>query len=283
MRALWFVALYIGLNTSVSSGQQNSPSTPPPVPDAQPAHVKVYTVGPSVIAPVLIPFNVANIAAGKCKNKVDGKIAFSVLVDETGKPRNIMFLNPLGTELDRIAFQIVFSDRFSLGTRDGSPIVVGQSVEVDLQACDEQKNDHTGITIHQLRLRTQPVQKLIALPQPLEEAVLTPIGLSMEDSYKAAIPYYRVGGDVTAPVVLHFVDPEFTDEARRAQYAGVCSVSLIVDVYGRPQNVQVVRPLDYGLSEKAIQAVEQFRFKPAMKHGDPVPVMVNIDISFRLY
>jgi hypothetical protein len=49
-----------------------------------------------------------------------------------------------------------------------------------------------------------------------------------------------------------------------------------------PQNVRVVRPLDYGLNEKTIEAVNQYRFKPAMKNGVPVPVMMSVEIYFRL-
>jgi hypothetical protein len=50
-----------------------------------------------------------------------------------------------------------------------------------------------------------------------------------------------------------------------------------------PQNIQVVRKLDYGLTEKAIEAINNYRFKPAMKDGQPVPVYVKIEVNFRLY
>ena len=95
---------------------------------------------------------------------------------------------------------------------------------------------------------------------------------------------YRVGGAVSVPVVLNDVQAEFSDEARRAKYQGVCIVSIIVDIYGNPQNPRVVRPLGMGLDEKALEAVRKYKFKPAMKDGKtPVPVMVNIEINFRLY
>jgi len=95
---------------------------------------------------------------------------------------------------------------------------------------------------------------------------------------------YRVGGGVSAPVALNDVQAEFSDEARRAKYQGVCIVAVIVDIYGNPQNPRVVRPLGMGLDEKALEAVRKYKFKPAMKDGKtPVPVMVNIEIDFRLY
>jgi TonB family protein len=95
---------------------------------------------------------------------------------------------------------------------------------------------------------------------------------------------YSVGGGVSTPVLIHSVEAEFSDEARRAKYQGVCLVSIIVDRNGVPQNPRVVRPLGMGLDEKALEAIKQYRFKPAMKDGKtPVPVMINVEIDFRLY
>jgi protein TonB len=94
---------------------------------------------------------------------------------------------------------------------------------------------------------------------------------------------YHVGGGVSAPQLIFAPDPEFSDEARRAKYQGVCVVSLIVDAQGNPQRVQVVRHLGMGLDEKAVEAVKQYRFKAATLQGKPVPVEVNIEVNFRIY
>jgi periplasmic protein TonB len=95
---------------------------------------------------------------------------------------------------------------------------------------------------------------------------------------------YRVGGGISAPIPINDVEAEFSDEARRAKYQGVCLVALIVDAQGMPQNVHVIRPLGMGLDEKAVEAVRKYRFKPAMKDGKtPVPVMVTVEVNFRLY
>jgi periplasmic protein TonB len=95
---------------------------------------------------------------------------------------------------------------------------------------------------------------------------------------------YRVGGGVSAPVPLNDVEAEFSDEARRAKYQGVCVIQLIVDAHGNPQNPRVIQPLGMGLDEKALEAVRKYRFKPAMKDGKtPVPVMITVEVNFRLY
>jgi TonB family protein len=94
---------------------------------------------------------------------------------------------------------------------------------------------------------------------------------------------YHVGGDVTAPTLIYAPDPEYTEKARRAKYQGVCVVSLIVDAQGNPTQVQVVRQLAMGLDKKAVEAVKQYKFKPATRLGTAVAVEVNIEVNFRLY
>lgn len=95
---------------------------------------------------------------------------------------------------------------------------------------------------------------------------------------------YRIGNGVSAPVPLNSVIVEFTDVARRAKYQGVCLVSLTVDAQGNPQNPRVVRGLGMGLNQKALEAVQKYRFKPAMLDGKtPVPVMITVEVNFRLY
>jgi periplasmic protein TonB len=92
-----------------------------------------------------------------------------------------------------------------------------------------------------------------------------------------------VGGGVTAPVVIHRVVPEFTDEARRVKYQGVASVGLIVDAQGNPEDVHVVHPLGMGLDQKAVEAVRQYKFKPAMFKGRAVPVQMVIEVDFHMF
>lgn len=92
-----------------------------------------------------------------------------------------------------------------------------------------------------------------------------------------------VGGGVTAPQLIHKVEPEFTDAARRTKYQGVASIGLIVDAQGNPEGIHVVRHLGMGLDEKAVEAVRQYKFKPAMFQGHAVPVQMVIDVNFHMY
>ncbi|MGH9620670.1 MAG: energy transducer TonB [Bryobacteraceae bacterium] len=93
---------------------------------------------------------------------------------------------------------------------------------------------------------------------------------------------YQIGGDVSEPVLLVKVEPEYSEEARKAKYSGTVMLSIIVDKNGLPRDIKVVRPLGLGLDQKAIEAVSKWRFKPAMKDGHPVAVQANVEVNFRL-
>ena len=93
----------------------------------------------------------------------------------------------------------------------------------------------------------------------------------------------HIGGGVSAPQLIYQVEPEFSEEARKAKVAGNVLVTLVVDTTGHPQRVRVLRGIGMGLDEKAIEAVKQYRFKPAMEGSKPVPVEVNIDVNFQIF
>jgi protein TonB len=91
-----------------------------------------------------------------------------------------------------------------------------------------------------------------------------------------------VGGGVSAPRLIHSVEPEYTDAARQARKEGTVSIQLIVDPRGLPEDVHVVKSLGMGLDQKAVEAVHQYRFAPAMYRGQPVAVQMVIDVAFHL-
>ncbi len=93
---------------------------------------------------------------------------------------------------------------------------------------------------------------------------------------------FRVGGGVSAPVVLYKVDPEYSEEARKAKYSGTVVLQLVVDSSGRARDIRVVRSLGLGLDEKAIEAVNKWKFRPGVKNGQPVAVQATIEVNFRL-
>ena len=93
---------------------------------------------------------------------------------------------------------------------------------------------------------------------------------------------YRIGGGVSAPSVLSKVEPEYSEEARKAKWQGTVVLTLVVDEHGLPKDMKVTRSLGLGLDQKAIEAVGKWRFKPGMKDGKAVPVIATIEVNFRL-
>jgi protein TonB len=93
----------------------------------------------------------------------------------------------------------------------------------------------------------------------------------------------RIGGGVSAPVLIFSVEPEFSEEARKAKVAGNVLVNLYVGTDGKPSHVRVIRGVGMGLDEKAKEAVEQYKFKPAMENGKPVLVELNVEVNFQIF
>jgi len=94
---------------------------------------------------------------------------------------------------------------------------------------------------------------------------------------------YLVGGGVSAPRAIYAPDPEFSDEARKAKYQGTVVLTVVVGADGRAHNIVLQRSLGMGLDERAMDAIRQWRFDPARRDGIPVAVLVNIEVTFRLY
>ena len=94
---------------------------------------------------------------------------------------------------------------------------------------------------------------------------------------------FHVGGGVSAPRAIYDPDPEYSDEARKAKYQGNVVLQAIIGADGRPRGLRVVRSLGMGLDQKALNAVAKWRFSPAMKDGQAVAVVVDIEVAFRLY
>jgi len=94
---------------------------------------------------------------------------------------------------------------------------------------------------------------------------------------------FRVGGGVTPPKMLRHVEPTFTQAARDLHLQGITILSVIVDEKGEPQVTGIARPLGAGLDDQAIESVRKWRFAPATRNGEPVPVEVMLEVNYHLY
>ena len=160
-----------------------------------------------------------------------------------------------------------------------------------------------GMTLLTAVLQAPPAAALPilpALPEMERQQPPPPVGsgevdVVREGSNPDPSGKFHVGDGVSAPSLVFAPDPEFTEKAiRKNIIKGTVVVSLTVDVAGKPQNVHISRSLAEGVSkklrsialncdEKVVDAVKQYRFKPAEFRGKPVPVETTIGISFGVY
>jgi len=82
----------------------------------------------------------------------------------------------------------------------------------------------------------------------------------------------QIGGGLWAPGPIYTVEPGFSEEAREAKFVGGVVVYLQVGTHGLPSHVRPYKGVGMGLDEKAVEAVRQYWFKPAMENGKPVAV-----------
>jgi TonB family protein len=115
-----------------------------------------------------------------------------------------------------------------------------------------------------------------------QEARSAEVRASVAHSTSSASGVYRVGNGVTPPRLIFKMEPQYTEEARAAKFQGTVLLYIVVQADGRATDIRVQRSLGLGLDEKAIEAVQQWRFTPGTKDGNPVPVAATIEVNFRL-
>jgi TonB family protein len=95
---------------------------------------------------------------------------------------------------------------------------------------------------------------------------------------------YKPGNGVMTPRLLHEVKPQYTAEAMRAKVSGTVLLQCVVMTDGSVGRIEVIRSLDqtFGLDQEAVKAARQWRFTPGTRFGEPVPVLVTLELTFNL-
>jgi periplasmic protein TonB len=107
-------------------------------------------------------------------------------------------------------------------------------------------------------------------------------GIGDSQSGSPGISAVHRGRGVTPPELLYKVEPEFSEQARKAKYQGVVMLSIEVDVNGTVRKIRVQQGLGLGLDEKAIEAVSRWRFRPGLFDGRPVATEATVQVTFQL-
>lgn len=85
-----------------------------------------------------------------------------------------------------------------------------------------------------------------------------------------------------SPIPIFKPEAQYSEQARKAKWQGTATLAVQIDASGRVTDMRVMHPLGLGLDEKAMEAVKQWTFMPAMKNGTAVAVEAEVDVHFRL-
>ena len=142
--------------------------------------------------------------------------------------------------------------------------------------------------------QSAPMEELIAALFPSPKVTLSSPGTDVQPRAQGRVGpagpplgpppagVYRVGGGVTPPHILSKSEPAYTEEARAARVQGSVLLYVVVGPDGAPQQMRVLRSLDPGLDQKAMETVGTWKFAPGMREGKPVSVEAQIEVNFRL-
>jgi TonB family protein len=104
------------------------------------------------------------------------------------------------------------------------------------------------------------------------------------DAIASTEPIYKVKKDeVSAPHATYTPEPRFSEAARQAKFQGTVILQIVVDKTGNVAKIRLERALGYDLDDNAMEGVKVWRFEPATKDGQPVAIVMNIEVSFNLY
>jgi TonB family protein len=196
----------------------------------------------AVIPPRIIKSSPASYPEYGLTLRVEGTVTLEAKVDVHGNLTNVRVVKGLGFGLDEQAIAAVQTWQFAPALKNGVPVEAITQIDVDF--------------------------KLPASVGPPKT--------------KGTSETVRMGPGVIPPTVISRVQPDYTEEARAAKYEGTVVVKATVGVDGTLKVEKVLRELDHGLTENAVEALKQWKFKPGLKNGKPVAVSLNIEVNFRL-
>jgi periplasmic protein TonB len=93
---------------------------------------------------------------------------------------------------------------------------------------------------------------------------------------------YRPGSGIEPPRLLREVKAQYTEDARKKGVTGDVLLEIVIRSDGSVGDVKVLRGLGFGLDDRAISAVRNWRFAPARRLGTPVDVIVEVEVEFSL-
>jgi len=151
-------------------------------------------------------------------------------------------------------------------------------LSVDTYRINDKK--HLGSSKAELLLNDQ-LKEMLSKPLDWPASADVLISCRASKSKESAEDLFKAAG-ITMPACVHCPSPAYTDEARAAKIQGSVKFDVLVDEQGKPKRIVVIQGDQYDLTAKALEAMKNWKFKPAMKDGKPVTVCVVVEVSFRI-
>jgi TonB family protein len=211
-------------------------------------------ISPGVIAGQRLNFVAPVYPADAKANKIQGAVVLDAIIGKDGAIKDLHILSG-PPELTTAALEAVRRWTYKPYLLNGDPTEVETTITVNFS--------------------------LSPSPQPEPSPAPNPSALNPQPSAPSN-QVLHIGGGVKPPVVIHTAEPEYSLQAKDAKFSGNVRVYLQVDTNGHTSHVRVVKGVGMGLDEKAVEAVSQYRFKPATLGGKPVPVDLYIDVNFQI-
>jgi TonB family protein len=289
----------------------------PPTNPAAPQSPDSTTPSPATDAPTRVP---SGALAGNLISKVDpvyppeakaahvqGAVLLSAIISKTGTVESLRVISGVPM-LNSSAVEAVQQWRYKPYIVDGQPVEVRSTVTVNFALADTPADRHAAAVPPSSDLTmvvsSTAADGAVADAQASQRKLDLVVAEARQHAMLAllAANLRKVGGPVSAPQLLYSVEPKFSEDARKAKVAGTVLLSLIVDENGLPQNVHVIRGIEIGpdgksnptltdearaaaatLDQNAVDAVNKYKFKPAMEADKPVPVLLNVEVNFKLF
>ena len=199
------------------------------------------------------------------KAGVEGVVELKAAISPDGKTENLSLVSgpPAFTKLSLDAVQ---KWRFYPMLISNVPKQTTYNVKMSFNLILQEVTPHVMLE--------SPLPVAPPLPDSVPPVTSTPEG-----------PVYHVHTDagLTPPRATYQIDPEFSEDARKEKQSGNVEINLIVGTDGLPRDLRPVCTDWPSFTEKALEAVRQWRFQPGTKDGKPVQVEIHVEVEFHLY
>jgi TonB family protein len=251
----WLLAI-VALTAGIACAQQEPSTAPGAAPEQASAPTPdkdgVYRAQPGLDAPYLVSPAQAAWPDGVDPAGPGRLVRFTAVIGTDGAVQKLDVIQPEGDPSEDAAAAAVKQSKFAPGMLNGNAVPVLVCVRVPF-------------------FHVRPaIPRIQNCPQPGS-------GGGMSNAI-------RLPPGTAPPRPIYLPNPEYSDEARKKKIQGVVLISLTVNEQGQPTDLHVEKSLGYGLDERALACVAQYRFQPATKRdGTPVAAHIVVEVSYRLY